>query len=153
MKGKYALPILLLPDAVLGKNLPSVLPPSRWWGVRIATYDRAHYRCSACGAKERLYCHEVWAISKRVIRLMKIVALCGRCHAATHLYPDTPAKGFDERMRHWCKVNRCSRRTFRSYYSRKRAEYLKRKDQPYRIDYGRFTRLVRKSRIERKRMR
>src|SRR5207253_10007824 len=117
----------------------------KWNTLRIKTLSYAHHRCAAGGAAKPLDCHEHWTFSNRVARVTKLVALCRRCHDTVHLSPDLPTAVFNRLARHWCRVNGRARRTFDRYYSRKRAEYLKREGEPFKIDYGRFAYLCQRT--------
>lgn len=94
--------LALRPELLLGPNVPKpmhgvaprVVLGAKWWNAeRKAAYNRAGYRCQACGvmkweAKSRkwLEAHEQYKIDydKGLMHYVKAVALCHYCHNYIH---------------------------------------------------------------------
>jgi 5-methylcytosine-specific restriction endonuclease McrA len=80
----------LVPATAWCKNLRSVLSTADWDRLRKDTYRRAAYRCEICGEQGPTHpveCHERWQYddSRRLQRLLGLVALCPGCHHVKHL--------------------------------------------------------------------
>lgn len=82
----------LIPSTSWFSNVRSCVAPSEWDRVRRMVYGRANYTCEACGAVPKrvqgdyLEAHERWSYDEttHVQRLVRLIALCTACHAATH---------------------------------------------------------------------
>jgi hypothetical protein len=83
------LEIELIPASAWGENLRSALPRAEWDRLRKQVYADAGNRCEICAGRGRRHpveCHEVWEFDERagVQRLVRMIALCPRCHEAKH---------------------------------------------------------------------
>ena len=77
----------LVPSGLWWVNLRSILRPSDWDALRAAVYEGAGHRCEICGGAGRRHpveAHEVWSWTGRSQRLVRLVALCPRCHFVKH---------------------------------------------------------------------
>ena len=82
----------LVPSSCWFTNARSCVSPGDWERVRRFVLDRAAHRCECCGAaptprRNPLEVHERWQYTRdpNVQRLVRLIALCKACHAATHL--------------------------------------------------------------------
>ena len=77
----------LVPSALWWLNLRSILRSSEWDALRAAVYEAAGHRCEICGGAGRRHpveAHEVWTWAGHFQRLLRLVALCPRCHTVKH---------------------------------------------------------------------
>lgn len=79
----------LVPSSAWFSNLRSELKKEEWDVVRKKAYAAADHVCQACGKQGHRHpveCHERWAYNEQtgVQTLVGLVALCPRCHGATH---------------------------------------------------------------------
>lgn len=79
-----------IPRTMSGINARNKCPKEQWDMARFACYQRAGYICEVCGQvgpKHPVECHEYWEWNKQagIQRLVKLIALCPKCHQAVHL--------------------------------------------------------------------
>ena len=83
----------LVPKSCWFVNVRSAVTPSEWERVRRFVYARAEYRCECCGVECQrgdlsvpIEAHERWSylVGEKRQRLERLIALCQRCHSATH---------------------------------------------------------------------
>lgn len=82
----------LVPSSSWGENLRSLMTASKWKSLAKLAIDRAGGRCEICHCapsskpKNHIECHERWAFDPAhgTQTLIRLVALCSRCHRATH---------------------------------------------------------------------
>ena len=84
------LTVELVPSTCWWSNVRSHLTPPEWERLRRATAAAAGNRCEICGGRGRRHpveCHEVWDYddTRRVQRLVRLIALCPSCHEVKHL--------------------------------------------------------------------
>lgn len=113
------LTIELVPSSCWYSNLRNKVEKFIWDGIRKKAYKDAGYKCSVCGADGVLHCHEVWQYDdeKLIQTLLEFIALCDLCHMVKHIgYAGIRAMGgdldFEVVIRHFMKVNECSREVF-----------------------------------------
>ena len=149
----------LIPTPCLGRNLHTALPTEEWDRIRRQTYRRAGYRCDACSADgTALHCHEVWAYDDRrhVQRLVRLQALCERCHFAKNEtgwpsfalgFVRLPLSGrhltHQQFVEHWCRVNDCDQATWERSARAAYTQWVRRsRHEGWVTDYGRWAGLV-----------
>lgn len=100
------------PAGLWQANLRFIFTPTEWEYVRTSLLDHVGNRCEVCGAgpssEEPLECHEVfdWNIDTQVSTLVRVLALCRRCHHTQHIGL-AAGLGVDREMRaHLQRVNR-----------------------------------------------
>ncbi len=86
---KPKLSIELIPRSSWGVNARSELSTFEWEMLRKNCYKRADYKCEVCGdvgEQHPVEAHEVWRFDERreVQRLVRLIALCPKCHAVKH---------------------------------------------------------------------
>ena len=81
----------LIPSRSWFQNVRAAVNPRDWDLLRFSVFARAAYLCELCGANdEPLECHERFAYMVEaggktgVQRLLRLLALCKKCHLATH---------------------------------------------------------------------
>jgi hypothetical protein len=107
---QFRLTIELVPSTSWFANLRNNAKAGVWDVIRRKAYADSHYRCSVCGASERLYCHEQWLYDddKRVQKLGGFVALCRYCHMVKHIgFAGIFFEDYNGLIRHFCSVNGC----------------------------------------------
>jgi hypothetical protein len=152
MARKFPLRIELVPEPLWGQNLRSNqvgLGPYRW--LALSRNVRAELgRCSICTSKKRLHGHEIWKFSEKprsgVATLTKVNAICTICHSIQHwgrtklLIAGGLMSMADGRrlIRHFMKINRCTRAAFDRHETRTMAEWRTRSKKKWKIDWGPF---------------
>jgi len=85
------LSVEMIPRPIFGENLRNRLSHAEW--ERCKDYAKAESGgvcgiCSGAGARGRVDCHERWewneTVKPHVQKLIGLIALCPRCHGATH---------------------------------------------------------------------
>ena len=130
---KLKLTIELVPASSWGNNLRSVLKPHMWKTIREEVYKKYNGKCAICKAKGKLHAHEVWEYDddNHIQNLVGIIALCKLCHAIKHFghteLEDAKGKIDKEKViRHFMKVNSCSREDFMKHKIEVQKEFEKR---------------------------
>jgi hypothetical protein len=59
MKKELKLTIELIPESAWGENLRKYLRKEIWEKIRKEVFRKANYKCSICGKRGKLHCHEV----------------------------------------------------------------------------------------------
>jgi hypothetical protein len=100
------LTVELVPSTAWGSNVRSRVRPSVWDRLRRAAYAAAGHRCECCEATGRLEAHEVWEYDDagRIQRLVRLLALCPRCHQVKHYGRPTGGRKADA-LAQLCRVN------------------------------------------------
>jgi len=81
--GGDALYVDMVPGGSWGANARTLLTEKSWRAVRAIVTARVT-GCECCGAVGSLQAHERWDYAFPYQRLIRLVALCGACHDATH---------------------------------------------------------------------
>ncbi|HEV3470862.1 MAG TPA: HNH endonuclease [Pyrinomonadaceae bacterium] len=89
-RAREPLTVELVPRSAWFKNVRSHVSREEWERLKRITFGRAGYACEVCGgrgARWPVECHEVFAYDdeRRVQKLLRLVALCPRCHEVKHI--------------------------------------------------------------------
>lgn len=106
------LTIELVPETSWFSNLRSLLSPEDWDKIRKHCYKKADYKCEICGGigpKHPVECHETWEYIGETQKLIGLIALCPSCHEVKHIGLAGLNGRHDEAVKHFCKVNNCSK--------------------------------------------
>lgn len=88
--GLHRLSVELVPTTCWLSNLCSLMRERAWKRLAAEVAEDYGWRCEVCGGRGRQHaveCHEVWFYddARRVQLLMRLQALCPRCHRVKHL--------------------------------------------------------------------
>ena len=78
----------LIPTSCWFKNVRSSIHRKDWDRVRKHIYDRVNFICECCNEHNtRLEAHERWDYDNitKTQKLMRLIALCHKCHEVTHM--------------------------------------------------------------------
>jgi len=131
------------PVSTWGITLANRLPRKEWDDIRQQVYREADYTCRVCGTNtSKLHCHELWIFDdrRRIQRLVGFQCLCELCHDVKHFGRSKQVysrKYVDKLVRHWCKVNKKTRRDFNIYEKKILELNRKRADRQYIVKVGR----------------
>ena len=107
--GSNILYIDMIPKTTYFKNVRSLFSDSDWNLIRHHIYERVNYKCECCGKKRMKYldAHERWEYDEetKTQKLIRIIALCRLCHAATHYGHSKRTKNIDKINNHIKKIN------------------------------------------------
>lgn len=83
------LTVELVPSSCWYTNVRSNISKAEWDSLRRKIYKRAGYVCEICGGHGDHWpveCHEVWHFDEKnkVQKLIKLIALCPKCHHVKH---------------------------------------------------------------------
>ena len=115
---KYKLDIDLLPKGAWGNNLSKSLQKKDWDILRHECYKKAGGKCEVCGyVTNELDAHEVWDfdIRTKTQTLMRIIALCSKCHGVKHFRNSERLGRGENSKRHFLKINNCSELDFAAH--------------------------------------
>lgn len=143
------LEIELVPSSCWYSNLRNKVEKFIWDDIRKKAYKEAGYRCSVCCADGVLYCHEVWQYDdvKHVQKLLGFIALCELCHMCKHIgYAGIRASegelDFEAVVRHFLKVNECSREAFDEHQRLAWELFDKRSEHKWKCELGEYARFI-----------
>lgn len=157
MSQKLRLKIELVPGSSWYDNLRKFLSQSDWRKIREEVCSGYEWRCGICGAKGRLFCHEVWEYDDRrhIQKLVGLISLCGMCHLIKHwgfagiLAAEGKLKISKEGLiRHFMKVNHCDKKTFEEHLKEAFEEHSKRSQYKWRVDFGRYKNILKSSSLK-----
>lgn len=121
-KKDLKLTIELIPESAWGENLRKYLPKEIWEKIRKEVFRKANYKCSICGKRGKLHCHEVWEYDDQnhILKLKGFMALCENCHLIKHWGMATilASEGkikLEDLIKHFMEVNNCDRLTFEEH--------------------------------------
>jgi len=111
----FRLTIELVPSTSWYSNLRNSVKPGVWDVIRHKAYADAGNRCSICGYKGKLFCHERWLYDdgEHVQKLGGFVAVCQLCHMVKHIgYAGLFFDDYRGLIEHFKRVNNCSYEDF-----------------------------------------
>jgi hypothetical protein len=110
--GENKLYIDMIPKTSYFKNVRSLFNDCDWNLIRHHIYERVNHKCECCGKKRFKYldAHERWEFNEetKTQKLIRIIALCKLCHAATHYGHSKRTKNIDKINIHIKKINNFS---------------------------------------------
>ena len=77
----------MIPRSCWFTNVRKMIHRSDWDRVRKHIYDRVDGKCECCGSSNIIEAHERWSYDgdTKIQKLMRLIALCKRCHESTHM--------------------------------------------------------------------
>lgn len=107
------LTIELVPATAWYTNVRSNVSKEEWDRLRKLVYAEAGYLCEICngqGTKWPVECHEMWEYDDdaHTQTLIKLVALCPRCHEVKHIGRANIKGTFYRALQHLAEVNEWS---------------------------------------------
>jgi len=151
MNGKdYKLYIELVPSTSWYNNMRKVSDRKDWDAIRKRVYKESDYKCSICGAKGVLHCHEVWKYNDKTKTqtLIGFEGLCVDCHMIKHagfsMHTEVGREKFSRKklIKHFCKVNNCSEEDFYAHEEKAFKEWRERSKYSWKVDLGDYNKLV-----------
>lgn len=140
---KLKLEIDLIPESSWYSNLRSLMPKEAWDTLRKRVYRDFGFRCGVCGKKGKLSCHELWKFDDKnhIQELTGLIALCELCHSVKHiglseLRSDRGEIDFETLIKHFMKVNNCSRDVFEEHKAKSVKLFNKRSSYEWKIKIG-----------------
>lgn len=142
-KLKSKLPLSLIPISTHGQRLSGdLIEQWQWDRIRRWAYQRAGYRCEACGgigAEHPVEAHEYWRFDdKRRIQILdRVVALCPLCHRTVHLWGMDKQYGVEktqECIEHLAKLNGWDWMTVQQYVEQETAICAERCEHVYTVN-------------------
>ena len=99
----------LIPSSSFYQNVRKILTKSQWSAISNQVRSEAYDICRICNSSSEpaTDCHEVWFYDEHTLtqKLVKLEALCKRCHGVKH-YGFSQLRGKEkETLQHMMKVN------------------------------------------------
>jgi hypothetical protein len=139
--GKLKLTVEMVPKSSHYNNMRKVLSKEGWDEIRKSTYRKYNYKCGICGDKGKMNCHEIWEYDEgRGVQTLKgYISLCTMCHMVKHIgfASILATKGkldYEEVVKHFCKVNKCSKKKFREHTDEMFRVFRKQSNMKWRVD-------------------
>lgn len=103
----------LVPQTCFYANLRTILSKSQWSILSKQIRDQVYNICEICGSDQQpLDCHEKWQYDdkKQIQKLIKMIALCKKCHGVKHFgFSQMQGKG-KEAINHFMKINNLTKK-------------------------------------------
>ena len=124
-----------------------MVPKDKWDKLRKMIYRRANYRCEICNGKGPSWpveCHEEWTfnIAKGVQKLKKLTALCPACHEVKHFGRAQVVGRADAALKHFCKINKVSKKEAHRYLDKVFDLYEKRSQYKWKLDISAINQFI-----------
>jgi len=139
----------LVPESTWGENLRTFLGRTKWDKLRKQIILEQGGVCAACGAVEKLECHEIWEFNDETdIQLLHgLKVLCSLCHLATHFgfAQGLAAQGrinLSDLIDHFVKVNGITLKEFKKHKKDAFALWRKRSRNEWTLDFGQWESLL-----------
>jgi hypothetical protein len=137
--GLARLRIELVPSTCWLSNVRSLMKKRAWQRLAAEVAEHGRRCCEVCGGRGRQHaveCHEVWFYDERrgVQLLMRLQALCPRCHRAKHL-GRTASLGYGEQACAWlAHVNGWDQATTERYVDAVFSQWAARSQRAWTLD-------------------
>lgn len=140
------LKIELVPKPLWRKSLAQLLPHEVWISIREDRIRIIGSKCEICASTEKpLELHERWKYDdrKHVQKLAGFWLLCKECHAVKHfgrssILAREGKLDLKELVKHFCSVNRCSKRDFERHSREVWDIWEKRSKHEWKQDFGKY---------------
>jgi len=155
-KQKFKLTIELVPATIWFSSLYRLMSEKSWRKLKEEVYKKEGRKCWICGStKGPFELHEFWEYDdkKHVQKLIGIHHLCRLCHMIKHfgLWEHT-SKGKEklrkmglsreDLVRHFCKVNDCSKEDFLRHEKEAFELWRKRSLFDWKQDFGKYEKYI-----------
>jgi len=146
---RLLLEIELVPSSSWYENLRKKISKEKWDRLRRKVYAKYGHRCGICGADGRANCHELWSFDegKRIQKLEGFISLCDVCHNVKHIglagiMASEGKLDYEEVVRHFMKVNGCSRQLFEMHRKKAFEIWKKRSKRHWEVVVGDFEKMA-----------
>ncbi len=138
--GSNKLYIDMIPKTTYFKNVRSLFNDSDWNLIRHHIYERVNYKCECCGKKKMKYldAHERWEFNEetQTQKLVRIIALCKLCHAATHYGHSKRTKNIEKINNHIKKINKYNDEELQEHINNSYALWKERNKIKWNLDFS-----------------
>jgi hypothetical protein len=142
----------LVPSTVWFSSLYRLMPKDAWDNIRNGIIKENGRKCQICGETEgTMNLHEIWEYddAKHVQRLREFILLCKMCHHIKHIglagiLANQGKLDYNELMKHFCKVNRCSEKDFKKHIDDAFKVWSERSNHQWKQDFGEYEEFIKK---------
>lgn len=140
---KIKLEVEMIPSTNFYNNVRSAVSKTQWDILRKDCYEKANNKCEICGSSglEQGYrhsteAHEVWNFDflTNTQHLVRLIALCPRCHFAKHIGRTFAIGKQDEVFKHMEYVNNWTHKDVVNYLAQVFIEHRVRSQQIWKLD-------------------
>lgn len=146
------LEIELVPKTVWESSLYRLLPKKVWNKIRSDFIREYGEICQICGYLGVMNLHEIWNYDdeKHIQKLEGFILLCKMCHFVKHfgLVGILSSQGkidYNRVIKHFCKVNNCSKKYFESHRTESFIIWEKRSKYKWIQDFGKYQKFIKKN--------
>lgn len=145
------LEIELVPSTVWYSSLYRLLSREIWDDIRNEIIRNNGRRCQICGETEGVMnLHEIWNYDdeNHIQKLEGFILLCRMCHNVKHIglsgiLASEGKLDYDEVIKHYCKVNRCTEKEFDENRTKAFDIWSKRSRHQWKQDFGKYEKFIR----------
>lgn len=144
------LEIELVPSTVWYSSLYRLLPKEVWNNIRNEIIEENERKCQICGERNGVMnLHEIWNYDdgKRIQKLVGFILLCKLCHHVKHIglagiLANRGELDYEKVVRHFCKVNKCTRKDFEKHRDRAFEIWHARSEYQWKQDFGKYKEFI-----------
>jgi hypothetical protein len=144
------LTVELVPKTAWYQSLAKLLPRDVWNSIREDIIKKNGQKCRICGETNgTMNLHEIWEYDDLdyVQKLNGFILLCTMCHHVKHIglariLAEEGKLDFNEVVKHFCKINRCSEEDFEKYVKEVFEIWRKRSEHKWKQDFGKYQKFV-----------
>ena len=142
----------LVPSTVWFSSLYRLMSRETWNSIRDGIIRENGRKCQICGETDGIMnLHEIWEYddANHVQKLKGFVLLCRMCHHVKHIglagiLADEGKLDYNEVIKHFCKVNSCSKKDFKKHVDRAFEVWKERSKHQWKQDFGKYKGLIKK---------
>lgn len=150
------LSVELVPSTVWYSSLYRLLPTEVWNDIRNEIIRQNGRKCQICGETEgKMNLHEIWKYddANHVQKLEGFILLCEMCHHVKHIglagiLANEGKLDYDEVMKHFCRVNNCSKTDFKKHVDEAFETWGERSKHSWKQDFGKYQEFVKNEKTE-----
>ena len=135
----FKLTVDLVPKSSWFSNVRSAVSAKQWKDISSIFFKKSNYLCEICGGKGKKHpveCHEIWNYDDNLLiqKLEGMIALCPDCHMVKHIGLAQVHGKFNKAIRHFTKINNCSKKVAEEYIADSFKLWAIRSDKKWTLD-------------------
>lgn len=135
----------MIPPKCWFNNVRKHIKASNWNILRHYIYDRNNNKCECCNVEKTienpLEAHERWDYDNinNIQKLIRIIALCRKCHLSTHMGYARVTGKYEEAKNHLMKVRNFTEEEYEKHYEETGNLWIMRSKKDYKLDISLIT--------------
>lgn len=142
----------LVPSTVWFSSLYRLMSRDAWNSIRDGIIRENGRKCQICGETDgTMNLHEIWEYDdvNYVQKLKGFLLLCRMCHHVKHIglagiLADEGKLDYNEVIKHFCRVNKCSKKDFEKHVDRAFEIWRERSKHQWKQDFRNYKEFIKK---------